>query len=345
MKKEYKAVDLFAGIGGIRLGFKQAFKDKIKFVFSNEIDENCSKTYEKNFGDNPKGDIREINIEKIPNFDILLAGFPCQAFSIAGRKEGFKDKRGNLFFYIQYILKNKRPDAFFLENVKHLQHHNKGRTFSIIKDILVNELKYFIHYKILNASNYGLPQKRERIYIVGFKENLKFNFPKGEEKNVEISQILEKNVDSKYYLSQQYLNSLKKHKERHKAKGHGFGYEIIDYNDIANTIVVGGMGKERNLIKDKINYDPWKPGDDPLLKKNREGIRKMTEREWAGLQGFPENFEFPVSMTQTYKQLANSVPVPVIKAIAIEMKKSLDNHIVLKSKRTIQNKIYTYLQS
>lgn len=214
-----------------------------------------------------------------------------------------------------------------------------GKTFTIIKDILENELKYHIHYKVLNALDFGLPQKRERIYIVGFKENLDFKFPKGQKIKVSIKEILQTDVKLKYFLSQQYLNSLKKHKERHKAKGHGFGYQIIPPDGIANTIVCGGMGKERNLVKDKIKYDPWKPGEDLLKKKNNEGIRKMTEREWARLQGFPEDFKFPVSMTQAYKQLANSVPIPVVKAIALYMKKTLDKYFDIKSKEYIKKKI------
>jgi len=338
MPRTLRAIDLFAGIGGIRLGFQQIFGNNIKFVFSNEIDKYCCETYIKNFGVNPYGDIRKVNIEKIPNFDILLAGFPCQAFSIAGRKNGFRDKRGNLFFYIEDILREKRPKCFFLENVKHLQYHKRGETFRIIKEILVNKLNYYIYYKILNASDFGLSQNRERIYIVGFKENLKFNFPVGDKKNVKIKEILEKDVNIKYYLSQQYLNTLKKHRERHEAKGNGFGYKIIKNNCIANTIVCGGMGKERNLVRDIIKYDPWKVGDNPFEKKNNEGIRKMTEREWARLQGFPNNFKFPVSMTQTYKQLANSVPVPVIKAIALKIKETLDENIELDSnERILQN--------
>ncbi|MHA1292860.1 MAG: DNA (cytosine-5-)-methyltransferase [Promethearchaeota archaeon] len=335
----YKAIDLFAGIGGIRLGFQQAFEKEIKFVFANEINGFCCQTYIKNFGEDPRGDIRKINIKRIPDFDILLAGFPCQAFSLAGRKNGFNDDRGNLFFYIEDILKEKQPISFLLENVKHLEHHDKGRTFSIIKETLVDKLGYNIYYKTLNASDFGLPQNRERIYIIGFKEDLEFKFPEGNEKGAKIEDILEPKVDIKYYLSQQYLNSLKKHKARHKAKGHGFGYIIIPHNGIANTIVCGGMGKERNLVKDKIIYDEWKPGDDPLKKKNNEGIRKMTEREWARLQGFPESFIFPVSMTQTYIQLANSVPVPVIKAIAKEMKYTLDQFYNLKSKEDSLKKV------
>ncbi|MHA1148250.1 MAG: DNA (cytosine-5-)-methyltransferase [Promethearchaeota archaeon] len=339
MRCKYKAIDLFAGIGGIRLGFQQAFGEELKFVFANEINDFCCQTYLENFGEDPKGDIRKINIKKIPEFDILLAGFPCQAFSIAGRKNGFEDDRGNLFFNIEDILREKQPIAFLLENVKHLEHHDKGRTFSIIKESLIDKLGYNIHYKTLNASEFGLPQNRERIYIVGFKEDLNFKFPEGNKNKVKIEDILETKVNIKYYLSQQYLNSLKKHKARHKAKGHGFGYIVIPPENIANTIVCGGMGKERNLVKDKITYDPWKIGDDPFKKKNNEGIRKMTEREWARLQGFPECFKFPVSMTQTYKQLANSVPVPVIKAIAIQMRVTLDQYYNLKSEEDSLKKV------
>jgi len=339
MKCKYKVIDLFAGIGGIRLGFQQAFGEEIRFVFSNEINDFCCQTYRENFGEDPKGDIRKIKFKNVPDFDILLAGFPCQAFSIAGRKNGFDDDRGNLYFYIEDILKEKQPISFLLENVKHLEHHDKKRTFSVIKESLIEKLGYNIYYKILNASEFGLPQNRERIYIVGFKEDLEFNFPEGNKKDVKIEDILEKKVELKYYLSQQYFNSLKSHKARHKAKGHGFGYIVIPHNGIANTIVCGGMGKERNLVKDEIIYNPWKPGDDPLKKKNNEGIRKMTEREWVRLQGFPESFTFPVSMTQAYKQLANSVPVPVIKAIAIEMKKTLDQYYNLKSEEDSLKKV------
>jgi DNA (cytosine-5)-methyltransferase 1 len=324
MKYLYKAIDLFAGIGGLRLGFEQVFKQDIKFVFCSEIDKFCCKTYEANFGENPQGDIKEVNIKEIPDFDILLAGFPCQAFSIAGKKKGFNDERGNMFFYIRDILKEKEPMAFILENVKNLLRHDKGRTFEVIRNILKRELGYTIYYKVRNAIDFGLPQKRERIFIVGFRDNILFRFPVGDKLPVNVGNILEKNVDLKYFLSQQYLNSLKKHKLRHKAKGNGFGYQVLNKNGIANTIVCGGMGKERNLIKDKITYDCWKSGLDLKLWKNNEGIRKMTPKEWARLQGFPEEFTFPVSMTQSYKQIANSVSIPVIKAIALEIKKRLE---------------------
>ncbi len=326
MTQTYKAIDLFAGIGGIRLGFEQAFKGDIEFIFSDDNDPYCRETYEVNFNNSHfiSDDILKIDINKIPEFDILLAGFPCQAFSIAGKKKGFDDKRGILFFKIVEILEKKQPSTFFLENVKHLKNHDKKKTFLEIIRILEEDLNYKIHFKVLNAVDFGLPQNRKRLFIIGFKHDVSFKFPSGNVKKNSIKTILEKDtVEIKYYLSQQYLNTLKKHKERHRSKGNGFGYEVISQEGIANTLVCGGMGKERNLVKDIIIYDPWKEGDDTFKKKNDEGIRKMTEREWARLQGFPESFKFPVSMTQAYKQIANSVPVPVVREIAIELKNSL----------------------
>jgi len=327
--KIFRAIDLFAGIGGIRLGFQQAFDDRIKFVFSNEINKFSCQTYEANFGENPQGDITKINIEEIPDFDILLGGFPCQAFSIAGKRKGFEDTRGTLFFYISKILDFKKPTAFFLENVKNLINHDNGRTFRIIRYILEKNLKYTIYYKILNAKDFGLPQNRERIYIVGFKDKIKFEFPRPINKPVRIESILEKDVDESYYISQEYLLGLKKHKARHKAKGHGFGYEVLSRNGIANALVCGGMGKERNLIKDKLPKNIWKKQGDDLRLRNNEGLRKLTVREWSRLQGFPDSFKFPVSKTQAYKQIANSVAIPVVKAIASNMLKSLTNPVFI----------------
>ena len=338
----YRAIDLFAGIGGIRLGFQQAFQDKIKFVFSNEIDDFSCETYEANFGENPKGDITKVDEKEIPDFDILLAGFPCQAFSIAGEKRGFQDTRGTLFFHIVRILKEKQPMAFLLENVKHLKHHDNGRTLQVIKDVLRYDLGYHIHIKVLNAANYGLPQKRKRIFIVGFKDNYAFNFPKPNAELPTLNSILEPKgtVDENFYLSHEYLEGLKKHRRRHESKGHGFGYEVIPRNALANTIVCGGMGKERNLVKDKILANCWKEEGDDIQLRNEEGIRKMTPKEWQRLQGFPENFKFPVSKTQKYKQLGNSVPVAVIKAIAEQMKKTLEekktNPLEFKNRINIQ---------
>ncbi len=309
-----KAIDLFSGIGGIRLGFKNVFKNDIKFVYANDIDKFACQTYEANFGEYPIGDITKTDLNSIPDFDLLLAGFPCQSFSIAGKQRGFEDIRGTLFFYIVKILELKKPAYFMLENVKNLMSHDKGKTFNTMKNILTG-LGYQIHYTILNAKNYGLPQNRERVYIMGFKDKVLFNFPTTHSTPKGIFKILENNVQEKYYISQRYWEGLKTHRARNEAKGNGFGYKIISPNGIANTIVCGGSGRERNLIQGNIRT------------KNKDGIRMMTPREWARLQGFPEEFKFPCSNTQTYKQLANSVPIPVIEAIAIKMMVALNHKL------------------
>lgn len=328
--KKYKTIDLFAGIGGIRLGFEQT--NRIKNIFSAEIDKYACETYIKNFKENPFCDITKISeneLTSFPNFDILLAGFPCQAFSIAGRRGGFEDTRGTLFFDVARIIKAKQPKAFLLENVKGLTNHDGGRTFETIINTLKNDLGYSVHTQLLNAKDYGIPQKRERIYIVGFKnmkdkKEIDFKFPKPIKLKKRIKDIMEEEeVSSKYYLSDTYLNTLKKHKARHKAKGNGFGYEVLKHTDIANTIVVGGMGKERNLLIDKRLTD-FTPKTNIKGKINREYIRKMTPREWARLQGFPDSFQIPVSDAQAYKQFGNSVSVPVINAIAKKIIEKLD---------------------
>jgi len=258
MKKTYRAIDLFAGIGGIRLGFKQAFGEDIEFIFSNEINKYASETYEANFGENPQGDITELDPTEIPDFDLLLAGFPCQAFSIAGEKRGFEDTRGTLFFNVAEVLRIKKPIAFMLENVKNLISHDSGRTIQVINDVLTEDLKYNIKFKVLNAREFGVPQNRERIFIVGFRDNLKFHFPEPPKIPVKISDVLEEEVETNYYLSHEYLSGLKNHRARHEAKGNGFGYQVIPRNGIANALVCGGMGKERNLVNDLILPDYWK---------------------------------------------------------------------------------------
>lgn len=320
-KRIYRAVDLFAGIGGIRLGFEQAFEERIKFVYSNEVDKQCCKTYRANFGDIDDRDINDVikDMPTFPEHDILLAGFPCQPFSIAGEKKGFEDKtRGTLFYAITKILSVRKPDAFLLENVEHFKHHNNGKTWKVAKDVLENDLDYAVYDAVLNAKYFGLPQNRPRFFMVGFKDrSVVFDWAKGSSEIVTLDTILEKNVAEKYYIGQKYLNSLKEHRRRHEALGHGFGYRVLDpKKDIAGTLVAGGMGKERNLIKNKPLPNCWKEGDDPLKRKNNEGVRRLTPRECARLQGFDDSFKIPVSDTQAYRQFANSVPVPVIKAIA-----------------------------
>ena len=330
----FKSIDLFAGIGGIRLGFEQAFGKNIETVFVSEWDIHAQKTYTANF-DEPKeiaGDITKIHEKNIPKFDICLAGFPCQAFSLAGQKKGFKDNykgmsRGTLFFDVARICAEHKPKVIFCENVKGLTIHNKGKTFEIIVETL-KEIGYTVFEQVLNSRNFGVPQNRERIYIVAFRNDIaptKFNFPVPTDNEKKIMDILEENpVPSKYYLSERYMETLRKHKARHLAKGNGFGYEIRALEDVAGAIVCGGMGKERNLIIDKrqTNLTPTTHINGEI---NKEGIRKMTPREWARLQGFPNDFKLPVADVHLYKQLGNSVTVPVIREIAKKIKDVLDN--------------------
>ena len=323
----YRSIDLFAGIGGIRLGFEQAFGNDIKTVFVSEWDKKAVETYKANFDDkiDIAGDITEVNENDIPEHDILLAGFPCQAFSLAGHKKGFEDARGTLFFDVARIIKRHNPKVVFCENVKNLVNHDRGRTFKVIKEIL-EELGYVVFYKVLNSKNFGVPQNRERIYIVAFRKDIApktFEFPEKTDDTKVIKDIVEEHeVSPKYYLSTAYLESLKKHKERHASKGNGFGYEIRSTDSVAGAIVCGGMGRERNLIIDNrlTNFTPVTHIKGEI---NREFVRKMTPREWARLQGFPNDFKFVVADTHLYKQFGNSVTVPVIRAIAEKIKKCL----------------------
>ncbi len=318
-KYQFKFIDLFAGIGGIRLAFQNL---KGKCVFSSEWDKFSKLTYEANFGEVPFGDITKPEVKNyIPNgFDVLCAGFPCQSFSIAGKRGGFEDTRGTLFFDVAEIIKQKQPKAFFLENVKGLKSHDKGNTLRTILNTLRNDLNYYVpEPKIINAKDFGVPQNRERIFIVGFRKDLEidsFKYPKELNKEVKLSDVLEKDeVSVKYYLSTTYLETLRKHKARHINKGNGFGYEILSNDGIANAVVCGGMGRERNLIVDN-KLTNFVPVTKITGKVNREGVRKMTPREWARLQGFPDNFKIVVSDAQAYKQFGNSVAIPAIQATA-----------------------------
>jgi len=324
----YKSVDLFAGIGGIRLGFDKAFKKDIETVFVSEWDKKAQETYRANFKDkfDIQGDITQIEEKKIPQHDILLAGFPCQAFSLAGLKKGFEDARGTLFFDVARIAEYHKPKVIFCENVKNLVNHDRGKTFKVIRRILEN-LGYKVYEKILNSKNFGVPQNRERIYIVAFREDIDssdFSFPEETADSKVIADIMEeKEVSPKYYLSDVYLDSLVRHKERHESKGNGFGYEIKKLDEIANTLVCGGMGRERNLIIDR-RLTNFTPVTHIKGKINKKYIRKMTPREWARLQGFPDDFKFVVADTHLYKQFGNSVTVSVIEAIAKKIKKVLE---------------------
>ncbi len=316
-KPKFKFIDLFAGIGGFRIAMQNLGGE---CVFTSEIDKYSQKTYQDNFGDMPHGDITKIDEKDIPDFDVLCAGFPCQAFSIAGRRGGFNDTRGTLFFDVARILKEKQPKAFFLENVKGLRSHEKGKTLATILNVLREDLGYFVpNPEIINAKNFGVPQHRERIFIVGFhKDTLvnTFEYPKPTDEKIVFEDIRESEVvDTKYYLSNKYLQTLKNHKARHESKGNGFGYAVIPNDGISNTIVVGGMGKERNLVYDDRVTD-FTPTTKIQGEVNREYIRKMTPREWARLQGYPDTFKIEVADVHAYKQFGNSVAVPAIQATA-----------------------------
>lgn len=317
------------------MGFDQAFEKQIETIFVSELDEPACKTYRANF-DDPfaiAGDITKISANEVPDFDICLAGFPCQAFSLAGRRKGFDDDhkgraRGTLFFDTLRICTDRKnkPKVIFCENVKGLPIHDKGRTLQTILGAL-REDGYVPFYKVLNSKNYGVPQNRERIYIVAFREDIApatFEFPTHAGKKKTISDILEDApISPKYYLSDVYMETLRRHRAHHESLGHGFGYEIRDLDGIAGTIVCGGMGRERNLIVDHREHS-MVPVTRIKGEINKEDIRKMTPREWARLQGFPDSYKLVLADTQLYKQFGNSVTVPVIKAIAKRIKAVLD---------------------
>jgi DNA (cytosine-5)-methyltransferase 1 len=316
---KFKFIDLFAGIGGFRMAMQNLGG---KCVFTSEWDKEAQRTYKVNFGEVPFGDITKSYVKNyIPdNFDLLCAGFPCQAFSIAGKRGGFDDTRGTLFFDVAEIIKKHKPKAIFLENVKGLRSHDKGQTLATILNVLRNDLGYYVpEPQVINAKEFGVPQNRERIYIVGFREDTgikEFDYPKATNKKVKFADIKEENVvPTKYYLSTQYVQTLVNHKARHEGKGNGFGFEIISDEGISNAIVVGGMGRERNLVLDHRITD-YTPTTHIKGTVNKEGIRKMTPREWARLQGFPDNYIIPVADASAYKQFGNSVAVPAVQATA-----------------------------
>lgn len=324
---KFTFIDLFAGIGGFRMAMQNLGG---KCVFSSEWDAQAKKTYLYNYGEVPFGDItKESTKSFIPdNFDILCAGFPCQAFSMAGKRLGFEETRGTLFFDVAEIIRRKRPKAFFLENVKGLINHDKGKTFKIILKVLREDLDYYVpEPEIVNAMNFGVPQHRERVYIVGFRKDQnvnEFTYPEPTDTTKTFADIKEENtVSAKYYLSTQYIKTLVAHKERHAAKGNGFGYEIIPDDGVANAIVVGGMGRERNLVIDH-RLEDFTPVTNIKGEVNRDGIRRMTPREWARLQGFPDNFEIKVADASAYKQFGNSVAVPAIQATAQQIIKRIN---------------------
>ena len=339
--KKYKSVDLFAGIGGIRMGFEQAFGKSIDTVYVSEIDPYAQQTYTANFGSgiDIAGDITKAREEDIPSFDICLAGFPCQAFSVAGSQGGFNDDyhgmcRGTLFLDVVRICDYHKPKVIFCENVKGLIMHDKGRTFEVIRKAF-EQIGYTVYFKVLNSKYFGVPQNRERVYLVCFRNDIDssgFKFPVPPMKDVCIRDILEDEpVPSKYYISDVYLHSMRERKRRHEALGHGFGCKVRDLDGIAGAVVCGGMGKEGNLIVDHRAHS-MVPMTHIKGKINDEDIRRMTPREWARLQGFPDSYILPVADTHLYKQLGNSVTVSVIEAIAKEIKMVLNKTSSVKIK-------------
>ena len=308
-KFKFSFIDLFAGIGGMRLAFEAQGG---KCVFSSEIDSKCRQTYLENFGEMPTGDIRLVNVEDIPEHDILSAGFPCQPFSIAGvskknslgKATGFLDEnQGTLFFDIIRIINAKRPKSFLLENVKNIKSHDSGRTWKIIADKL-QESGYQIFSEVLDGK-YFVPQHRERIFIVGFDSNkynsvrFDFEFEKPATSPV-LKDILEKEIDDKYTLSDKLWKYLQEYALKHKKKGNGFGFGLPELDGITRTL--------------SARY--YKDGSEILIRQPNKNPRKLTPRECARLQGFPDNYKIVVSDTQAYRQYGNSVVVPLVTVIA-----------------------------
>ena len=303
----FRFIDLFAGIGGIRLGFESVGGH---CVFSSEFDARACDTYEANFGERPAGDIREIDAGALPDFDILLGGFPCQAFSIIGKRLGFKDEtRGTLFFDIERILQAKRPKAFLLENVRNLTAHDKGRTFRIIRSHL-ERLGYHVHARVLNALDYGVPQKRERIMIVGFLDAVDFHFPEPvcEAERKTLADVLETNVDARYYVREEIRSS-----RLARLKDKAYPKPYISHENIGRSVTPhpyasalrAGASANYILVNDE---------------------RRPTEREMLRLQGFPDTFKIVVPYSSLRHQCGNSVAVPVIKAVAREMLAALKRY-------------------
>lgn len=313
---KFKFVDLFAGIGGIRLAFQNIGG---QCVFTSEWDTYSKKTYEANFGEVPFGDITKISEKDIPDHDILLGGFPCQPFSIAGvskknalgKAHGFLDEtQGTLFFDVARIIQHKMPSAFMLENVKNLVSHDKGKTFTIIKETL-KELGYSIHFKVLDGKHF-VPQHRERIIIVGFNNKIfkgkeTFEFPKMGDAKFAIKNILEDDIDPKYTLSDKLWNYLQEYAKKHKEKGNGFGFGLTDLDGVSRTM--------------SARY--YKDGAEILIPQEGKNPRRLTPRECARLQGFPDEFVIPVSDNQAYKQFGNSVVTPLIQAVGKSIVKEI----------------------
>lgn len=296
-----KYIDLFCGIGGFRQAMEEACRENgidARCVFSSDIDPFCRKSYEANFGEKPAGDITQIDEADIPGHDILFAGFPCQPFSIIGQMEGFNDIRGTLFFDIARILKEKQPQAFILENVKQLAGHDKGRTLKVILKTL-KELGYHVQYSVLNALDYGLPQKRERIVIVGHRRPIDFSFPAPTLPFKPLEEILEQNPDKKHFVSEHILN-------KRKAK-HASDYPLAIWHENKSGNVTSYPYSCALRANSSYNY---------LLV---NGERRLTPREMFRLQGFPDSYKIVVSGRQASRQAGNAVPVNLVKAVILKL--------------------------
>ena len=333
-KAAFTFIDLFAGIGGFRLGLQ---KLSGQCLFSSEWESHAKNTYFNNFGEIPFGDIHfftdstlsHVGIDSIPDHDILCGGFPCQPFSQAGNGLGFDDTRGTLFFEILKITKKKKPKALFLENVKRFKNHDKGRTFNLVRETL-NELGYTVYAQVLSAMDFGLPQKRERFFIVAFKDAIQFEFPKPESNPaIKIKQILEKKVDPSFTITDRMWEGHQLRREKHRARGNGFGFSLFDPDDIATNTI-------------SARY--WKDGSEALISQKSKNPRTLTPRECARLQGFPDEFILNSSKRHAYQQFGNSVPVPLIQKIgenilrALKVKKPLKIPTVVKSELGLKDK-------
>lgn len=339
-KNKFTYIDLFAGIGGLRV----PFQEKGKCVFTSEWDRFARQTYAANYADDEshmfKGDIRPFaeNPEQVPEHDLLLAGFPCQPFSIAGvskknslgRPHGFLcDTQGTLFHDLAKIIKHHRPPAFLLENVKNLRSHDGGKTFDTIMNVLANELQYDVHTRIISSDPW-VPQKRERIFIVGFRDSNSFDFNNlimPSDKTPKLGDILDKNVPEKYTLTEKLWSYLQGYKEKHRKAGNGFGYSLFGPDDVARTL--------------SARY--YKDGSEILISQGRKRPRRLTPRECARLMGFEksneENFIIPVSDTQAYRQFGNAVVVPVVQAVADIMIPQIEQILALEQGEPYQQEI------
>jgi DNA (cytosine-5)-methyltransferase 1 len=314
LSEPLKFIDLFCGIGGFRLAFE---KIGAKCVFSSDWDKYSRITYEANFGEKPHGDIHQVAVADIPKFNILCAGFPCQPFSLAGvskknslgLKHGFEDeKQGNLFFTISDIIEYHKPAAFVLENVKNLKSHDGGRTFKIIYNTLTQALGYHVHTKIIDARNV-VPQHRERVFFVGFREFRNFEFPEFPKGEPKLNSILEINVPDKYTLSDNLWSYLQAYAKKHQAAGNGFGFGLVTGESTTRTL--------------SARYH--KDGSEILISQGpRKNPRRLTPRECARLMGYPDKYKITVSDTQAYRQFGNSVVVPVVERIAKAVIKTLN---------------------